>query len=266
MSEDRRYTQSEIASIFEKATETQEAARRKISDNEGLTLVELQQIGHEAGISSESIARAAAAIGKTDTTSRPRTYLGLPVTAARTIQLPGHLSEGDWEMLVGDLRETFQVSGEIVQHGSFREWTNWNLHVHVEPTESGHRLRFHTTNENLRLGLSGGLLFLGLGLMFMLMLALKGDFMIELDKTLFVSMFAVLGLGGASIAAYRLPRWARERESQMDEIVTRVIDRMEAEPMASSLKESQSDAGLIHEQSHEADETVRPQQPSKTRS
>ena len=266
MSDDRRYNEAEIASIFNQAAEAQEAARRKLSHSEGLTLTELQQIGHEAGITPEFIARAAASIERADATLRPRTYLGLPFTVARTVHLPGPFSERDWELLVGDLRETFQASGEIRRDGAFREWRNGNFHVHVEPTESGHRLRLHTRNDISRLGLTGGLILLIMGLIFMLTLALAGDFMVVLDKTLFVSMFAVLGFGGASVAAYRLPKWAKERARLMDEVAARTIERMGPEQMAKSLADSELGADLDLEVFIEPDETTRTRRPGSSRS
>lgn len=265
MSDERRYDESEISSIFKQAAEAQEAARQNLSHGEGLTLAELQQIGHEAGITPEFIARAAASIGRVDPTPPPRTYLGLPFTAARSVHLPGRFTEGDWELLIGDLRETFQASGEIRRDGAFREWRNGNLHVHVEPTESGHRVRLHTRNDNSRMGLTGGLVFLAMGLTFMLALALAGDFMVVLDKTLFVSMFAVLGIGSASVAAYRLPRWAKERARQMDEVAARTIERMGLDQTANLPADSELGGDLDLEASIEPDETTRIQRPRSTR-
>ena len=236
MSDKRRYSESEITLIFKQAAKAQEATRRNLSHSEGLTLAELQHIGQEAGITPAFIARAAATLNQADVPPPPSTYLGLPLSVARTVALPGPLSDEGWDRLVGDLRETFQASGEVWRDGSLRQWRNGNLYAHVEPTDSGHRLRFRTTSATLQSGLIGGLILFAVGLVFMLTLALKGDFMVELDKTFFVSMFAVLGLGSMGVSAYRLPYWAAQRGRQMEAIATRAVERAGTSPAVSPLK------------------------------
>ncbi len=131
-----------------------------------------------------------------------------------------------------DLRETFQASGEVRREGSLREWRNGNLHSLVEPTESGHRLHLCTRKGNAQGRLAGGMIFFAMGLFLMLMLAVSRDFMVVMDKTFIVSMFALLGLGSIGITAYQIPRWAEERERQMEAIAARAIARASAPPTA----------------------------------
>ncbi len=227
MSDERRYSEQEIATIFEQAAEAQEAAHQSRSSGEGLTLAELQQIGKEAGITPEFIARAAARIGQvTPASPPPATYLGLPISVARTVELPGPLSEKDWDRLVVDLRETFQATGEIRRDGALREWRNGNLHALVEPTESGHRLRFRTRKGSAQQSFSLSFFFLVIGAIFLALLAAKSD--PEPGMMVIMSLFVAAGLGGAGLTAYRLPRWAQERERQMDAIAARAVERMTA--------------------------------------
>lgn len=224
MNDERRYSESEIADIFKQASEVQEAARGRLASAEGLTLTELQQIGKEAGITPEFITRAATALDGGRVGPRRGTYLGVPVSVGRTVEIPGPLTDAGWDRLVADLRDTFHASGEVRREGVLREWRNGNLHVHAEPTPSGHRLRFRTTNASSRSALTGGMASLALGLLLIVMLMLNGDWMVVMDKTFVVSMFAVLGLGSMSVAAYRLPKWAREREAQIEAIASRAIE------------------------------------------
>ena len=140
MSPERQYNEQEVAAIFEHAAAGQEAAQRQLPRGGGLSLVELEQIGKEAGITPEYIARAAAAIERTGPIPPPTTYFGFPVSVARTVDLPGPLSDQEWDRLVADLRETFQATGEVRSEGSLRQWRNGNLHALIEPTDSGHRL------------------------------------------------------------------------------------------------------------------------------
>ncbi len=229
MSPERRYNEQEIAAIFKQAAVDQESEQRNSVPNEGLTLAEIKQIGQEVGITPEYIARAAASVDQTIATPPPSTTLGFPVSVARTVDLPGAFSDDDWNRLVTDLHETFHVHGEVQHNGPFRQWRYGNIQVLVEPTESGHRLRLRTLSDALRGGLMGSLGLILMGLFFMLLVAAKGDFAVDLGKTLFVSMFSVVGLGGLGVTAYRLPRWREERGRQMEAIAARAVERATAQ-------------------------------------
>ena len=227
MDGERRYSEQEIAAIFEQAAEAQKAAQGQLSRGEGLTVAELQQIGKEAGLTPEFIAQAADKLDRKPlmvAASPSSRYLGLPISISRTIDLPGPLSDEAWERLVADLRETFQAAGKVEQDGSLRHWWNGNLHAFVEPSASGYRLRMHMLNEYWRGVLTGSMVFLAMGIMFILTLAASGDFMVVWDKTIFMSIFAMAGLGGLGLSAYRLPRWVREREQQMEAVAARAVE------------------------------------------
>lgn len=225
MSKERRYHQEEIAAIFKQAAEAQEAAQRNLSPSEGLTLAELQQIGKEAGITPAFIAQAAAAVDQTNSTLPSTTYFGLPISVARTVDLPGPFSETDWEQLVVDLRHTFQATGEIRRDGSLRQWKNGNLQALIEPTESGHRLTLRTRKGNAPPALLGGFALLVLGLMLVLIMGFSKGFRL-VDETFIATLFAVLGLGIGGSTILRLPGWIEERGQQMEQIAARVRQRL----------------------------------------
>ncbi len=224
MSSERRFNDREIAEIFQQAAQGQETARRRLPHAEGLTLAELQEIGREAGISPEFVARAAATIERTVPPPPPKTFLGLPISASRTVNLPGPLSDEDWERLVADLRETFHARGNISVAGSLRQWSNGNLHALVERTESGHRLRLGTLKGNAQGSLLTSLAMFAMGFVFISLMAVTRDF--EPAVAVMMSLFMVLGLGGFGLTAKRLPQWADERQDQMDAIAERVLERM----------------------------------------
>lgn len=89
---ERRYSEEEIARIFERATEAQEIAVRPANPAEGLSLSELQAIARDVGIPPELVARAADSL---ESPPRPegRRILGLPVGVGRTIELTRPLTE-----------------------------------------------------------------------------------------------------------------------------------------------------------------------------
>ena len=234
MPADRRYDEHEIAEIFRRAAADQEAAQQTLAPADGLTLAELEAIGRDAGITPAFIARAAASLDRPVATPPPKTVLGLPISVARTVELPGTFTDEDWDRLAADLRETFQAHGTAQRDGSLRQWRNGNLEVLVEPSPSGHRLRMRTLNEMQRSVLTGGALFFVMGLCFMLLVAAKGEFLVDMGKTLFTALFAAAGLGGLGAAAVQLPRWRRERARQMEAVAARALERAHATPAAPS--------------------------------
>ena len=242
MSAEHRYSEQEIAAIFKQAAEAQEAAQQQKSPGEGLTLAELQQIGQETGITPEFIARAAAAVDRTGPSLPPTTYFGIPISVARTVDLPGPLSDDGWDQLVVDLRETFQAYGEIRRDGVHRQWKNGNLQALIEPTESGHRLRLRTLHGNARSALLGGLTFFAMALAFTLVVAVSGKLGLN-PETLVMAMLGAAGLGSIGLAAFQLPRWAEERGRQMEAIAARTVERMTPEP-PSPLRDSISSPRL----------------------
>lgn len=264
MSHQRRYNEQEIAAIFKRAAADQEAAQRQLSAGGGLTLAEIEAIGKEAGITPAFIARAAAALDRTAPAPPPTTLLGLPISVAHAVELPGAFSEEDWDRLVVDLRETFQAPGEVRRDGALRQWRNGNLHALVEPTDGGHRLRFGTLSDAMRSRLVGSAVFFVMGLFFMLLVAAKGDFGVDLGDTLFVTMFAVLGMGGLGVSAYQLSRWRAQRERQMEAVAARALERAGAYETTASRAAASSP--LLDEPREEAAEAEPLRVPRKTRS
>ncbi len=135
---DRRYNEKEIAAIFRAATEGPQSPHPEVPPEEGLTLAEPQAIGREVGISPAAVVRAAQALDIRQSAAS-RTFLGLPIGVARTVNLNRRLTDQEWEQLVVQLRDVFNARGTMRSDGSLRQWTNGNLQVLLEPTETGHR-------------------------------------------------------------------------------------------------------------------------------
>lgn len=218
---ERRYTDDEVAEIFARASETEQAARRRqLPSAEGLTLGELQKIGGEAGIAPELVAHAARALDEPRPPAPP-VFLGLPLGVARTVRLERRLSDAEWEKLVVDLRETFDARGVVRSEGSLRHWSNGNLQVLLEPDGDGQRIRFRTVKGNAR-----PLIFTGLGLMgasaMMVASALVTG---SASVAQALAGFGTMALAGAVLfaaGALPLPRWARLRQQQMDALAERL--------------------------------------------
>ncbi len=249
MSPERRYSESEIKEIFGRASAHQRETQQ-MSSSHGLTLSELQQIGREVGISPRSVAEAAKSLERGIEAAEPKTYLGQPVTVARSVGLPRTLSDAEWEELVVDLRHTFSASGEVRNEGSLRQWRNGNLHGLIEPAESGSRLRLQSFHEMARNQLIGGLVFFVMNLAFLALSAAAGKFGMN-GETFMLSMFAAAGLGVFGHGAYRLRSWITRRGNQMEGVAERLLNRFEASPTTQTDQAMQgTESGVDAERRH----------------
>ena len=118
MSKERRYNEKEIAAIFKQAAKDFELAQQKVQSGEGLTLEEIEEIGKEVGITPEFIARAASKIDQQAHAPSEKKILRLPIEVRRVVDLPDSFSDQDWDRLVVDLHDTFNVVGNIQGHNN----------------------------------------------------------------------------------------------------------------------------------------------------
>jgi hypothetical protein len=226
---ERRYSEQEVAEIFQRATEAQVPGRPRLPSSDGMTLAELQEIGSEVGVAPELVAQAARALERAAPPTERR-FLGLPIGVGRTVELGRELSDQEWERLVVDLRETFDAKGRVSRDGTLRQWTNGNLHAYIEPGAIGHRLRMRTYNATARMLALIGTVYAGLGgFMTLAILAKHG---IDPSRLAIGGIFTAAGIGIAALGALRLPRWARRRLTQMQEVADRLLAAGPTDPAA----------------------------------
>ena len=215
---DRRFSEEEVAAILKDAAEAQYSSERLLPSGGGMTLAELQSIGREVGISPEMIEQSAQRFKPAQQPTRR--FLGLPLGVAQTVEFDRKLTEQEWGRIVADLRETFEAQGVVRQQGSLRQWTNGNLQALLEPTATGQRLRMRTRKGNAP-GLIGG----GIVIFSAATAALVTAFATGVTHDTGLMMSILTGMtGGAGMfgaGAGGLPRWARLRQQQMDQIAER---------------------------------------------
>jgi hypothetical protein len=217
---ERRYTDEEVAEIFARASEKEQATRRQLPASEGLTLAQLQDIGREAGLAPELVAQAARTIDQPRVPQTP-VFLGLPLGAARTVRLERRMTDDEWEQLVVDLRETFHARGVVRVEGSLRSWSNGNLQALVEPDGEGQRVRFRTIKGSARPFMFMGLGMMGGALATFLAATLTGS-AAPADALASVGSLGAFGAGFFAYGALPLRGWARLRQRQMDELAERL--------------------------------------------
>lgn len=215
---DRRYDDDEVAAIFQKAAENPEGRSLPSPHSDGMTLAELQEIGREAGIAPEAVARAAQSLA-IRAPSDARTFLGMPMEVGRTIELGRKLTDEEWEHLVGELRVVFKARGKVSSGGSLRQWTNGNLQALLEPTPTGHRLRLSTVKGDVRAWTMLGAISLTGSAILAASAAAAGHLHLAIDP---IVLLALIGAGSIANSVLRLPTWARIRGRQMDAIAERL--------------------------------------------
>jgi len=226
---ERRFNDAEVAAIFERAAEAQHTSQPLIPLSKGMTLVQLQDIGREIGISPDELARAAKAV-ELQPQPASREFMGLPIGVGLTVDLDRKLTEEEWDRFVVDLRETFDAQGTVTHEGSFRQWSNGNLQALLEPTATGHRVRLRTVKGDARGLIIGGLCMFGFAALAFIAALFRGP----LDDGGFIAavgFLAVMGAGMFGMGAFRLPGWARLRRQQM----AQVAERLAVEASSSAL-------------------------------
>jgi hypothetical protein len=216
---ERRYSDVEVAAIFEHASKAQSGDASQLTTAAGMTLAQLQDIGREVGIEPSVIAQAARTVGASIPT-QSRTFLGLPITVGRIVQLDRKVSDEEWERLVVDLRETFEARGVVRREGSLRQWTNGNLQVLVEPTETGDRIRMRTAKGDVRGMVIGGMAMIG-GSAIMITAALSRG-TTDLGQLAALMVLGAMGAFVMGVGTFRLPGWARLRRQQMEALAARI--------------------------------------------
>ena len=233
MPTERRFNEQETAFILERAAAADSASDegtalvdpRQPAPVGGMTIAQLKEIATEVGLSPDAVAAAARAVERGDLVpTRQMTYVGLPIGVARTIQLDRAVTDAEWERFVVALRETFQARGRTGKEGNLRHWSNGNLQALLEPTATGYQLRLSTVKGDARLllGMGAGALITS-GVMSVPMFMSPAAPVKWLGPTL----LAMAGVASIARAVVMLPRWARARAAQMEELAataTRILN------------------------------------------
>ncbi|MEO7085627.1 MAG: hypothetical protein ABI442_01345 [Gemmatimonadaceae bacterium] len=217
---DRRYDADEVAEIFRRATEAQQGAAQNLPVAGGMTLAELRDIGKDVGLPADLVADAARSLDRHEPRFR-RQFLGMTVGVGRTVALERRLTDEEWERLVPVLRETFEARGNFRVDGSLRQWTNGNLQILIEPTETGDRVRMRTVHQGAR-----GMMVLGAGVLATVGLVAVATASMGLggvgEQLASLVPLAAVGAGALVFGALRIRGWAATRLRQMDEIARRL--------------------------------------------
>ena len=219
MKEDRRYGEREVRDIFKRAGSREAPNQGTSTPHTGLTLAELQAIANEVGLSPERVADAASALDAPPATEH-RNSLGMPISITRTAPLSRPLTDGEWELVVSELRSTFGVQGSARSLGSTREWTNGRLFAFVEPSEAGFRIRVGSSRPGAVVVNGAGYVCMGAAALVALVLLRTGD--LANANAVIPVISGAAGLGTIWYNGSRLGRWAGKFRVQVEHVFSRV--------------------------------------------
>ncbi|MCU1292616.1 MAG: hypothetical protein JWP08_1466 [Bryobacterales bacterium] len=214
---ERQYTDEEISTIFRLAAEGPPSPTQQLSRVDGLTLADLQAIGHEVGISADAVAHAAQTL-EVRQGAVSKKFLGLQIGVERRVTLRRHLTDEEWERLVVQLRDVFKARGKTKSDGSLRQWTNGNLYVLMEPTVTGGRIRLGSLHGGAAASIRLGLVALGATPV----LAIANLVGAHLASPGAIAGIFAGGLFMLANGALRVPSWARLRARQMEGIAAQL--------------------------------------------
>lgn len=222
---DRRYSDEEVAEIFKRAATAPSNLPAPPEVGDGLSLSQLQEVGLEVGIGAEQVAAAARSLDSAPV-ANVGTLLGLPIAVRESVELGRRLTDAEWSQMVVAARETFAARGKLRDEGEFREWSNGNLAMMLEPSPTGHRIRFQTRNGNAEGMVRLGAMMTGFGgVMAAVGLGIGGAKAAKM--MVLVSMFLGLGVLFGAGALIRLPPWARRRGEQMRQLASKAQELIE---------------------------------------
>jgi len=217
---ERRYGEEEVREIFALATTGVIRDRPLPSESGGLTLEELQRIGQEAGIEPARVADAAGALDARGRPAPVRRSFGLPVGVSRVVDLPRAPTDREWEQLISEFRRTFGTQGRATTLGGLRDWSQGHLHIAIEPTEHGEQLRLSTLREDA-IALNGlSVVLAAMSALFSAVVAASGK---PGKALLILGLFSGMALFAFAANLIRQPRWAREREQQMERLAEHAV-------------------------------------------
>ena len=144
MTEERRYTDDEVAEVLARAVRPVATRNLPALSEGGVTLIELEAIASEAGIDPARVRSAALSLGDR-TESGDRTLVFGP----RTTHVFDRVIEGEvpperMSDLVGIIRRRLRMKGKIEEVGDWLEWTSdgTTIHVTVKPEDGKTKLQF----------------------------------------------------------------------------------------------------------------------------
>lgn len=252
----RTFTEAEAQKVFARVAERQRATGT--SATAGLSLADLEEAAHAAGLDPALVASAAAEL---DAPDDGRRVLGAPTEVVRQRLIRGAVTDEAWEAIVSAARAEFGLGGVAGQVGRVREWTvsggggrqnAVTTRLSLGPVGADTRLVLSTSARHAAVGLTiGGALQALMAVVFSIA-ALAGAGADLWMPAMMMAVIAALLLGGSQ-AGLRL--WERRQQRRSAAFLDRLdlLTRDAAPTETEGATELERAAGRVDPALFEAD-------------
>jgi hypothetical protein len=215
----RLYSDKEIGSLIQRATEIQRKASE--STERGLSLQEVEHIAAEIGIDPEHLRTAAVELESRLDAGEGFRFWGGPFVLDQERVVEGTLTEEQWEWIVLGLRRLTGSTGTVNEIGQIREWTRTikDLDFLLEQTQVTINPRNDQTTINVRKQYRGGA-----RMAYVLSILLSGTVAgIFLDGGGLSDLMNAVILGGSGISGLAVVRtsmayWTKRQREKLKEL------------------------------------------------
>ena len=227
MDPDTRFSEEEVQKILTRAAQRQERAESTHDGSHtGLSLVRLQEVAADVGISPAHVEAAAREV-VLHREEASGTLAGLPREVSALRSVPGSINDAQWERMVAEFRRIFKKNGIPSQFGEVREWISTNeagesmpVVVRVEPDGAGGtRISVQqsiTSAATLALALGGG--FSSVGLLFGVLIGLG---LLESAAAAFALFMAAFGILAGGVGWVATLAWSRGQQRAIEQAADR---------------------------------------------
>ena len=228
----RHYTEKQVGLILRRATELQ-CSEPSARDPAGLTLAELEEVATEVGIDARYLRRAAAELEVGGSSTLWTRLAGAPVSFVLERTVRGELSESAFEDLVPLMQSATIGQGNASAVGKTLTWssrsdTNTSSQQVLVSSRNGETM----VRIEERLGGLAGALFGGIlgGVGGGVGLGAGGALAAVLGSAVFAVAFPLVVIGGSYATARAIfADQVRKRRSRMEELMDRIVERVEME-------------------------------------
>jgi hypothetical protein len=254
------YSEKEVGTLIQRATEIQEGARESME--RGLSLQEVEHIAAEIGIDLKHLQASAMELENRLDAGETFSFWGGPFVLDQKRVVEGKVTEEQWEQIVLGLRRLTGSVGHTSPIGQIREWTRviQDLGYVMEQTQVIVSPRKDQTTIELRVRYQGGaLMTYVLGTVFSVAVAgifLDGAGLTDpVDTAIIVSS----ATGGLAAARTFIAYWARRQRKKLRRLMGWLHDTI-AQPTSIATEEQQ----FIEQREFSPEEVLQPEE-SKTR-
>ncbi len=218
----RRYSESEIGALIQRATELHAAAHA--ADGE-LSLDEVERIAADLGVPAEYVRTAAVEMATGREEVQERSINGAPFRMRIAELIDGEIDDDAWADIVMELRRSVSASGKAEEIGSMREWKSVfeDMGQTLAGTQVIVRSRDNQSSIELERFYSGAAAF------FYVMSAIFGATItgISLDGSglppwVILPLAASGGLGGMAAVRAGISLWEQNQRKKMQRLMGRL--------------------------------------------